>query len=390
MRPAEASRRILGTPVSGLTPIQPGEDDEPSPLQGSSPKPKGTDRAKPVELHRATFMHKCKRLRQWTISGNPFADRNFRREGIGTMRNWPWSLGSAGGFTSRARESSPQSGGPASPEPRESARPANEPKRRRSDRILVPLRIHVTGLDARSEPFEEDSITISVNKHGACISLQHQVVPEQKLTIKNLENGIATDFRVVGELRQVFGSRREWGVETLCPECNIWGLDFALPPEGAQPKVLICCAVCKDGALSTISSIEYDVLLYTGVISRHCERCGQTTRWEPSGHSPEPELIARAVKPVPGPLERRRHRRLKLTMLVRVRNAKGESEIVQTLDVSKGGVCFVSQREYVVGELLLLTLPSTDKPAPLEATGRVVRAQSTPRGKVYGIMFEKA
>jgi hypothetical protein len=305
------------------------------------------------------------------------------------MRHLRWKLASAVGFTGNARESTPRSERPASPAPLESAKPLEEVKRRRSDRILVPLRIRVTGLDASSEPFEEESVTISVNKHGACISLQHQIVPAQKLTIKNLENGIATDFRVVGELRQVFGSRREWGVETLCPECNIWGLDFAMPPEGAQPKVMICCAACKNGALSTISSIEYDVLLYTGVISRHCERCDQTTRWEPSGHSPEPQLIARAVKPVPAALERRRHRRLTLTMLLRVRNARGESEIVQTLDVSKGGVCIVSKRAYKVGELLLLTLPSTDKLVPVEASGRVVRAQSTPRGNIYGIMFEK-
>ena len=305
------------------------------------------------------------------------------------MRNLRWNLASVVGLRSRARESPGRSERPAPSAPSGPAKPLEEAKRRRSDRILVPLRIRVTGLDASSESFEEDSVTISVNKHGACISLQHLVLPEQKLTIRNLENGIATEFRVVGELRQVFGTRHEWGVESLCPECNIWGLDFAMPPEGAQPKILLCCAACKDGALRTISSIEYDVLLYTGVISRHCERCEQTTRWEPSGHSPEPQLIARAVKPVPAPLERRRHRRLKLTMLVRVRDARGESEVVQTLDVSKGGVCIVSKRTYKVGELLSLTLPSTDKPVPVEATGRVVRAQSTPRGNVYGVMFEK-
>jgi hypothetical protein len=305
------------------------------------------------------------------------------------MRNWRQDLARVAGFTGKPRESAPPAEPSKLPGSEGSAQLWTELKRRRSDRVLVPLRVRVTGLDASSEPFEEDSITISVNKHGACVSLQHQVVPEQKLTIQNLENGVTTDFRVVGELRQVFGSRHEWGVESLSPECNIWGLDFALPPEGAQPKVLICCAVCKDGALSTISSIEYDVLLHAGVISRHCERCGQTTRWVPSGPSPEPQLIDRAGTLVPVPSERRRHRRLKLTMLMRVRNGKGETEIAQTLDVSKGGVCFLSKRGYSVGETLLLTLPSTDKPVPVESTGRVVRAQTTPRGNVYGIMFEK-
>ena len=168
------------------------------------------------------------------------------------------------------------------------------PSRRRSDRILAPLRIRVKGLDARKKPFEEDAITVSVNKHGACISLMHSLEPEKVLTITNLENNIETQFRVVGELRQVFGERREWGVETLCPECNIWGLDFEQPPDHVQPKALICCSKCKNGSLCSLTSIEYDVLLFAGVISRHCDPCAETTRWEPCKHSSDTEILPRA------------------------------------------------------------------------------------------------
>ncbi|MBZ5542825.1 MAG: PilZ domain-containing protein [Acidobacteriia bacterium] len=261
--------------------------------------------------------------------------------------------------------------------------------RRRSDRILAPLRIHVTGVDAAWDPFEEDTVTVSVNKHGACISLEHVLLPEQRIDIKNLENDIATQFRVVGELREVFGSRREWGVETLCPECNIWGLEFALPPEDLQAKALICCAACKNGALSPLSSIEYDVLLFTGMISRHCEHCGETTRWQPCEHLPAPEVLPRTSPAAERVDERRKHKRLKLSMLLRVRNARGESEVAQTLDVSKGGVCFLGKRQYQVGDVLYLTLPSLDKPVPIETRGLVVRARSGPRGTLYGVRFEK-
>jgi hypothetical protein len=273
--------------------------------------------------------------------------------------------------------------------PPEVAPTPNMTPSRRSDRILTPIRIRVSGVNAAGDPFEEDSITISVNKHGACISLQNVLQPEQEITILNLENGVAAKFRVVGELRQVFGGRREWGVETHCPECNIWGLEFELPPEDAQPKVLVSCAECKNGVLTSLSSIQYDVLLYTGVISRHCEQCGQTTRWVPSGNSPEPQLIARALRPVPAALERRKHRRVHVTMLLRLRNEKGESETVQTLDASKGGVCFLSRRSYRVGECLYFTLPSTDKPAPTETRGCVVRAELGRQGTIYGVRFEK-
>ncbi len=261
--------------------------------------------------------------------------------------------------------------------------------RRRSDRILAPLRIHVSGLNASSKPFEEDTVTINVNEHGACISLQHQVVPEQRITIKNLETGIEAQFRVVGELRQVFGSRREWGVECLTPECNIWGLVFGPPPEGVQPKVLICCAACKNGALGSISSIEYDVLLFTGQISRHCEHCGETTRWKPFEHQPVPEASAGASPAAERVDERRKHKRLKLSMLVRVRDSGGEAELAQTLDVSRGGVCFLGNRQYRAGDVVYLTLPSTDEYIPVETRCRIVRVQSTPRGTIYGVKFEK-
>ena len=140
------------------------------------------------------------------------------------------------------------------------------PKKRRSDRILAPLRILVAGLDRGAARFEEETITVSVNRHGACISLLHELQPEQKLSIRNLENDVETQFRVVGEVRRVFGERREWGVEMLDAECNIWGLDFEPTPDHVQPKVLIRCSRCNNGTMCWLSSIEYDVRLQAGRI----------------------------------------------------------------------------------------------------------------------------
>jgi PilZ domain len=259
------------------------------------------------------------------------------------------------------------------------------PSKRRSDRILAPLRIRVAGVDASKRQFQEEAITVSVNKHGACISLLHDLKSDQEISIRNLENNIETKFRVVGELRQVFGNRREWGVETLCPDCNIWGLDFEQPPDHVQPKALICCATCKKGLLCSLSSIEYDVLLSTGTISRHCEPCGETTRWEPCKHSSE--LGIASSRPVPSLIERRKHRRIGLSMLVRIRNSRGDSEVGQTVDVSKGGALFVAKHRYRTGESVYLTLPSKDKPHPIEVSASIVRVQTAERGFLYAVKF---
>jgi hypothetical protein len=261
--------------------------------------------------------------------------------------------------------------------------------RRRSDRILLPLPIRVTGIDALGQPFDEEAVTVNCNQHGACISLTRSLTPEQRLRIRNLQNGLEDGFRVVGALRPVFGERREWGVEALNPERNIWGVLFTPPAEGIQPKALLCCAACEYAVLTPVSSMAYDVLLFTGNISRHCDRCGETTRWQPCQHQTTGELAAPPSQPVPVQQERRNHRRLKLAMLLRVGDSRGETETVQTEDVSKGGVCFASKRERSVGSEIRCTLPFADKAPPAETKGRIVWGRRTSGGFLYGVSFVK-
>ena len=150
------------------------------------------------------------------------------------------------------------------------------------------------------------------------------------------------EFRVVGALQQVFGNRSEWGVEALNQNSGIWGVGFLPNADNAQPKALVECGACKIAMQSTLSSIEYDVLLATGLISRHCDRCNETTRWMPSTQTVTAEILIRSKrKRESSAREERRTRRLKLTMQLRVRNAWGTVDIAQTRDVSNLGLCFM-------------------------------------------------
>src|SRR5271169_5933589 len=183
--------------------------------------------------------------------------------------------------------------------------------RRRTERILAPVRIRVIGNDASGVSFAEESVTVSFNQQGARISLTHSLLPDDIVLVKNLENGVEEEFRVVGAFQQVFGTRREWGVEAINPESGIWGVEFTPNEDSAQPKVLIECAACKTAEESTLSSIEYEVLLATGLISRHCDRCNETTRWKPSTQAMTEEILVRSHKAAsPGTRTPRRTRRL--------------------------------------------------------------------------------
>lgn len=264
-----------------------------------------------------------------------------------------------------------------------------EELKRRTDRVLAPVRIRVIGNDVSGVSFSEESVTVSFSTGGARISLTHSLLPDDIILIRNLANGIEEEFRVVGAFQKVFGDRREWGVEALNPESGIWGIGYTPPAEGLQPKVLIECAACKNAIQSPLSTIEYDVLLATGLISRHCDRCNETTRWKPSDQPVTSEMIRESSRTEHPTTERRKSRRLKLVMRLRVRTIWGVTDIAQTRDVSKGGLCFVSTQVFNVDDELLLTLPFADNQAPVETPSRVVWTRVVESGRLYGVCYVK-
>jgi hypothetical protein len=264
----------------------------------------------------------------------------------------------------------------------------NENARRRSDRILAPVRIRVIGNDASGVSFGEETVTVSFNRQGARISLTNSLLPDDIVLILNLENNIEEEFRVIGGFQEVFGDRREWGVEAVNPDSEIWGIAFEPPVEGIQPKVLIECAACKKAAQSPLSSIQYEVLLATGMISRHCDRCGETTRWKPSEQPLTEEIIAASKQP-PAHQVPRKARRLRLVMRIRVRNAWGVSDIAQTRDVSKAGLCFLSTARFQVDDEIYITLPFAENQAPVETPGKIVWSSQSAAGWHYGVCYSR-
>jgi hypothetical protein len=257
---------------------------------------------------------------------------------------------------------------------------------RLGDRVFVSLPIRVAGMDTAGVEFEEETVTISVNKRGACVSLTHLLSSDKVVRIRNLRNGMEGEFRVVGEVQQIFSDRREWGLEVINGEPEIWGEKFTTPNEEARPGVLIQCSTCRRMAIRSISSIEFDVLLHTGMISRHCDACGETTRWHP--YAQPQAAVASSEGDMLSPQSRsRRAQRLKLTMRLWVRNGEGETEVVRTKDASKSGVCFQSERRYRVGDEIYIVLPYAANEAPKETKAKVVWSHT--REGVYGASYVK-
>lgn len=262
-------------------------------------------------------------------------------------------------------------------------------QRRRSDRVLAPIPIRVIANDTSGVAFSEDAVTVSFNQQGARISLIHTLLVDDIILILNKKTDMEEEFRVVGAFQQVSGERREWGVEAVDPKANIWGIDFAQRSEELQPKALIECGGCKHVVQSPLSSIEYDVLLAVGMISRNCERCKETTRWRPSTQTTLPEILDSIPAKPRDQTGTRRVKRIKLVMRARVRNAWGTIDVAQTRDVSKLGLCFLSAKVFSVGDEVSLVLPFTAGSVPVETKGRVIWSRPATGARYYGVEYNK-
>ncbi len=262
-------------------------------------------------------------------------------------------------------------------------------KRRRSDRVLAPIPIRIIANDASGVAFTEDAITVSFNREGARISLTHTLLLDDIILVLNKKTKLEEEFRVVGAFQQVTSERREWGVEAVNPDANIWGIDFTSPSEGLQPKALIECGGCKHLVQSPLSSIQYDVLLAVGMISLNCDRCKETTRWKPSQQTALPEILNAIPKQAAEQTGTRRAKRIKLVMRLRVRNAWGVTDVAQTRGVSKLGLCFLSSKIFSKDDIISIILPFTTGSVPVETKGKVIWTANTQSEFYYGVEYIK-
>jgi hypothetical protein len=104
----------------------------------------------------------------------------------------------------------------------------SDPGRRRSMRVLLSVRISVSGKTAKNQEFKEETRTLVVNAHGALISLAAPVVANQKIFVSNSVTRQTQECQIV-YLGNTQAGKAQMGVEFLNPSPTFWQIDF--PPE---------------------------------------------------------------------------------------------------------------------------------------------------------------
>ncbi len=284
--------------------------------------------------------------------------------------------------------------------------------------------IVIFGTDQKGEMFQEDTTTITVAATWAKVRLRHALAPDAELIVFNKENGNQAEF-VIEQ-----AGAKEATLLLRDHNVDLWQLDFGEtigePEEGVDAHIE--CARCQTRECVKLTDDQFNQLLAAARVRRYCAKCMAETDWEEdsvvdarehaaklaaAAAAPPPPLpaevatapvapavaapAAQAAAPVPTPAaveksgaERRTSRRIYLKTRARVRRA-GSSEVVEPVNVSRGGICFESRASYELDEVIWVSMHYRDgDKSPLETTSRIVRVSRAAGDKPtnYGVSFQ--
>lgn len=276
-------------------------------------------------------------------------------------------------------------------------------EQRRSDRLLLTIPLRVQGEDTTGT-FKEEGRTISISRHGARIRLARALKEGQVLRILNQISGRQAEFRVVGLPSPLTGKASEWDLESVDPAQNIWGIYFPPVPEEEAPEaaVLMECRKCHTAVVMRLTVAEAESVAKAKTVSKPCESCKRTTSWgtvqkrvdmgtpDEAGSVGKRQTQAGSAAPAAAQgVDQRQHPRVPMQLPVRIRDHHGRTEVTKTENVSKHGFCFTSEKDYHVGQEIIVACPYTPSAANIEVSAEVVRQEQIERSKrkIYGVRY---
>jgi hypothetical protein len=270
---------------------------------------------------------------------------------------------------------------------------------RRSDRVSIELPIQVVGMDAMGRQFTEPAQTVLISRHGGLIVINRKLLPEEELTIVNTQLRNEAQVRVVGHVETRPGGD-VYGIALLDPSKDLWQAGFPLvESEKALARVLLECHSCHTRQVFHFNEIDLEVFSIKQELVRQCKSCGTVTQWRYIGKAPEaPESVAEVAEVKPRPeaeagstrQERRRHPRVKISLLACVRRS-GVEEVVQCENISRGGFCFTNEKRYSVGLEIDAAVPYSKGGGNIFVSSQIVRCQELRDGRFsYGVTYKAA
>jgi PilZ domain len=260
---------------------------------------------------------------------------------------------------------------------------------RRSDRVWTELPVQISGEDGTGRAFVDEVRTSAVSRHGAMVVIERKLMPNQELILRCLATGRECEARVVGSIRKE-QQKSYYGIELLDHEIDLWGIEFPPPGEskGSVGRILLQCVPCKTQEVAYLNDFELEVLEANESLSRRCKRCGDMTTWKKLAAQEAAPAGAKPAAVRKADLRREPRREIRVTACVRCYQF-GKDDLVDTRNVSRGGLCFASSRVYAPGWEIDVAVPYSTGGGNIFLSGKIARVQylQTEKVKLYGVAY---
>ena len=252
---------------------------------------------------------------------------------------------------------------------------------------MIRVLVRISAVDLAGEKFSEQGHTLTISRHGATTSLNRKLVPGLRLTICPVTSKKESSALVMGQM----GGQSDvhvYGIALLEPTVNLWGIQF--PPlaesEVGLVRLLLECRACKAREVVYLNELETEVFEANHSLPRSCNQCATWTLWRQTP-SELPEHSGAQSETVPGSSvalgdhaqNKRKHVRVRVKMKACIRHPGFEEEIVEVKDLSRGGLSFISSKDYIEGSRIEVAVPYSKGKANIFVAARINRAEELPR-----------
>ncbi len=262
---------------------------------------------------------------------------------------------------------------------------------RKSDRIRYGYSLRLIGTDQNGYEFEGDARTEVVTRDGGLLVTAFTLATGQKINLARADKKL--EARVIGQC----GIRDEsnlYGFQFTEPAIGFWDVKFPELTEGSGvARLVLQCSRCSRQEVMHLGEIEMVVFENMHLIPHRCENCGNETLWN------EPQIVgdngvvvgSRAYDVRSQLLQPRRTSNDRKYTRISMKNAKAclhrkgfADDIVTVVDLSRGGVRFLSLVDYTPGAVVEVAVPYTAGGANVFTPGKIVRVKCRPTADIPG------
>jgi hypothetical protein len=253
---------------------------------------------------------------------------------------------------------------------------------RLSGRVSATIPIQLAGADTLGQQFLENSKTLTLSRYGASIFSTRKLAPEQEIIIHRTDTNKEADVYVVGMIREESGGHI-YAVGFVDPEADLWEIEFPTTtnPAVAGNCILLICSACHSSKVVPLGELAYGIIDIDQGVLQYCKKCRVSTKWIPSpgettaSSVKQPAESERESALLQRTEERRKYARTKTVVRACVRIGGTREEVVCE-NISRGGLCFKSQKPYSEGSSVEVAVPFSRQIEPIFVPAKIIYIQN--------------